>query len=75
MNNFSVSVFGWFMIRVYVLVDILDFVIVWFQSGAFKFIVVHSGWWGGGVVFICKTYLCTPRKLLRGAKNEGARDV
>ena len=24
---------------------------------------------------ICKTYLCTPRKLLPAARNEGARDV
>ena len=95
----------------YVLVDVLDIVIVLFQSGVFEYLLfcvrvvvatrvffglcfrllysVVSEWcfrlhiyiglqWlggGGAVVHICKTYLCTPRKLLRGAKNEGARYV
>ena len=58
----------------YVLVDVRYFVIVLFQSGVFEYIVVYSGW-GGAVVHICEKYLCTPRKLLRGAKNEVARDV
>ena len=56
------------------LVDVLDFVIVLFQSGVFEYILIYSGWrWL--VAHICKTYFCTSRKLLRGAKNEVARDV
>ena len=57
-----------------VYVDVLDSVIVLFQSGVFGHILVHSGW-GGAVVHICKMYLCTPRKLLQGAKIEVVRDV
>ena len=56
----------------YVLVDVLDIVIVLFQSGVLEYILVYSGW-GGAVVHICETYLCTPRKLLRGAENENAK--
>ena len=64
----------WLLLHVYILVDVLDFVIVLFQSGVFDYILVYSVW-GGAYVDICKTYLCTPRKLLRGAKNGVARDV
>ena len=39
----------------YVLGDVLDFVIVLFQSGVFKYILVCSGW-GGAVVHIRRTY-------------------
>ena len=67
----------------YVLVDFLGFVDVLFQSGVFKCVLfcgrLSPFYVGGGVggleAHICKTYLCTPRKLFRGAKNEGARDV
>ena len=42
-----------------------------------SFTILCGGGGGGGglVTYICKTYLCTPRKLFRGAKNEGARDA
>ena len=66
----STSVF----VHVYVLVDVLDFVIVLIQSGIFEYILDYSGW-GGAVLHICRSYLCTLRKLLRGYKNEVARDV
>ena len=71
-----VFVFAWWLLYVYVLGDVLDFVIVLFQSVVFKYILVYSGWGGGGgaVVHIRKTYRYTPIKLLRGAK-EVARDV
>ena len=36
-------VFAWLLLYVYVLGDILDFVIVSFQSGVFKYILVRSG--------------------------------
>ena len=56
----------------YVLVGFLDFVVVLFQSGAFEYALSYGG---GLVAYICKTYLCTPKKLFWGAKNEVARDV
>ena len=28
---------------------------------------------GGLVAYICQPYICTPEKLFRGAKDEGAR--
>ena len=62
------------LLRAYVLVDGLDFVVVLFQRSGFEYIMVYSGW-GGGIVYICKSYLCAPRKLLPRAKNEFARDV
>ena len=34
-----------------------------------------GGKFDGLVSYICKTYLCTPRNIIRGNKNEGARDV
>ena len=43
-------------IRVYVLGDVLDFVLVLFQSGVFNYILVCGGWGGWPVVHICKTY-------------------
>ena len=93
---------AWLLLHVYVLVDVLDFVIVLFRIGVFEYMLfcvlmvvatrvcfgsrsrlryrVVSEWcfhyWftvvggGGGVVYICKTCLCTPRKLLRGDKTK-----
>ena len=46
----------WFLVHVYVLVDDLDLIIVLYQSRVFKYILVYSGWGGGAVVNICKTY-------------------
>ena len=74
---------GWLLSHVYVLVDFLDFVDVLFQRGVFGICIVYGGlsplYVGGNlgefVTHICKTYMCTPRKLFRGANNEGARDV
>ena len=43
---------AWLLLHVYVLVDLLDFVIVWFQSGGFEYILVYSGWGG-----VCCAYL------------------
>ena len=37
-------VFVWLLLYVYVLGDVLDFVVVLFQSGVFKYILVCSGW-------------------------------
>ena len=107
-SNTYYFVSAWFLLHVYVLVDVLDFVVVLYQSGVFEYISlcvlivvatrvcfgsrsrlrfrVVSEWcfqihvalqWlgGGAVVCMCKTYLCTPKKLLQGAKNEVARDV
>ena len=71
-SNTYYFVTAWFLLHVYVLVDVLDFIIVLYQSDVFEYILVYSGW---AVVYICKTYLCTPRKLVRGAKNEVARGV
>ena len=65
---------AWLLLHVYVLVDVLDFAIVLFENGVFEYILAYSGS-GGAVVHICKTYLCTTRKMLRGAKNEVATDV
>ena len=70
----------------YVLVDFVDFVDVLCESGAFEYVLFYGGLspfyvCGGGeggeglVTYTCTTRLCTPRKLFRGAKNEGARDV
>ena len=59
----------------YVLVDVLDFVIVLFQSCVFEYILVYSGWGGGLLCIAANVFACTPRKLRRGAKNEVARDV
>ena len=58
------NVFAWLLLHVYVLVNVLDFVIVLFRSGVFDHILVHSGWEGGGSVvhIFCKPYSCTPRK-------------
>ena len=64
--RFENFVSAWLLLHVHVLVDVLDFVIVLFQSGSFECILVYSGW-GGPVLHLCKTYLCTPKKLLRGA--------
>ena len=49
-------VFAWLLLYVYVLCDVLDFVLVLFQSGVFKYILVCGGWGGWPVVHICKTY-------------------
>ena len=38
-----VFVFTWWLLYVYVWGDVLDFVIVLFQSGVFKYILVCSG--------------------------------
>ena len=35
--------FAWLLLYVYVLGDVLDFVIVLFQSGVFKYILVGGG--------------------------------
>ena len=37
-------VFAWLSLYVYVLVDVLDFVIVLFQNGVFKYILFVSAW-------------------------------
>ena len=64
-----------------ILVEFLDFVDVFFQSGVFECVLVCGGLSsfygamgrvGAVVTCICKTYLCTPIKLLRVARNEGA---
>ena len=71
----------WFLLHVYFLFGVLDFIIVLYQNRVFEYIccckVVEGGGGGegGAVVYICKTYFCTPRKLLRGAKNEVAREI
>ena len=73
----------WLWLHVYGLVDFLDFVDVLFHRGVFEYFVFCSGLYpiyvcvgGRGIVsYICKTYLCTPRKPFWWAKNEGARDV
>ena len=60
----------------HVLVDVLAFVMVLFQGGVFKYILVYSGRArGGAVVHTCTPYLCTPRKHLRAAKSKVARVV
>ena len=70
----------------YALPDFLDFVDALFQSGVFEYVVFYGGlfhfmcvWGRGGkwgiVLYSCKMCLCTPRKLFRGTKNKGARDV
>ena len=56
------------LLKGYVFVDTLDFVVWFFQSGVFEYILVYNGQ-GGAVAHICKTYLCTPRKLLWRAKT------
>ena len=68
--RFENFVHAWLLRYAYVLVHVLDVVIVLFQSGVFE--LVYSSGWGGPVVHICKTCLCTPRKLPWGAENEGA---
>ena len=45
LNTYS-FVFAWLLLYVYVLGDVPDFVIVLFQSGVFKYILVYSGWGG-----------------------------
>ena len=40
--------FAWLLLYVHVLGDVLDFVIVLFESGVFKYILVCCGWGGGG---------------------------
>ena len=70
---------GWLLLPVYILVDFLD---VLSLSGVFEYVLFYGGLspfyvgeiLGGLVTYICKSHLCTPRKLCRGAKNEGARD-
>ena len=34
---------AWLLLQVYVLVDVLDFVVVLFQSGVFEYLLVYSG--------------------------------
>ena len=66
---------GWLLLHVYVLVDFLDFVDVLFQNEwCFRIHIVFM-LVAGLVAYICNTYMCTPRKLFRGARNEGSRDV
>ena len=43
---------SWSLLHVYVLVHVLDIVIVLFQSGVFKYILVCSGW-GGAAGLLC----------------------
>ena len=38
---------AWLLLHVYVLVDDVDCVIVWFQSSDIEKILVYSGWEGG----------------------------
>ena len=45
---------AWLLQHVYVLVDILGFVIVLFQGGVFEYILGYSGWGGS-----CCAYLQT----------------
>ena len=45
--RFENFVSAWLLLHVYVLVYVLDFVIVLFQSGVFEYILVYSVWGGG----------------------------
>ena len=54
--------FAWSLLYVYVFVDVLDFVIVLFQSGVFKNILVCSGW----LELACCAY---PRNVLMYAEK------
>ena len=74
-SRFENFVSAWSLLHVYVLVDALDFVIVLFQTGVFEYMLVYSGWGGGLLCIDANEFVCTPKKLLRGAKNEVARDV
>ena len=47
LNTYFCSRGGCYTCTRYVLGDVLDFVIVLFQSGVFKYILVCSGWGGG----------------------------
>ena len=49
-------VFAWLLLYVYVLGDVLDFVMLLFQSSFLKYIFVYSGWGGLPVVHIRQTY-------------------
>ena len=48
---------AWLLLHVYVSVDVLDFVIVLFQSGAFEYILVYSGSGGGCCAFLQNVFL------------------
>ena len=54
--NTCYFVFAWLLLYVYVLGDVLDFVIVLFYSGVFKYTLVYGGWGGLPVVHICETF-------------------
>ena len=43
-SNTYYSVSAWSLLHVYVLVDVLDFVIVLFQNGVIKYILFVSAW-------------------------------
>ena len=67
--------YAWLLLYVYVLGDVLDFVIVLFRSGVFEYIIVYSGWGGGACCAYLQNVLMNAEKLLWGAKNVVARDV
>ena len=51
-SRFENFVSAWLLLHVYVLVNVLDFVIVLFQGGVFEYMLVYSGWGRG-----CYAYL------------------
>ena len=57
---------GWLLLHAYVLVHFLDFVDLLLQSDVFEYNTYCFTVIGGFVACICKTHLCTPRKLFRG---------
>ena len=48
---------AWLLIHVCVLVDVLDFVIVLFQSSVFEYILVCSSWGGGCCAYLQNVFV------------------
>ena len=70
-SNTYYFVTAWFLLHVYVLVDVLDFIRVLYQSCVFKNILVYSGWGGVRLLSISvQNNFRTPRKLLWGLKTK-----
>ena len=57
-SNTYYYVTTWFLLHVYVLVDVLDFIILFYQSRVFEYILVYSGWGGGGGCCIYLQNVC-----------------
>ena len=66
-GHFSVS--AWLLLHVYVLVDVLGLVIVFFQSGAFEYILTYLCW-GGAVVHIFKKFFVRGENFFGGRSCE-----